>query len=380
MTDQQWRVLDGQGNDQGPYSFQDLQAYYQSGHITHETLVWTDGLADWTPAGQIAGLLPDAPLPVVPLAEAAPAPSYQPLGQPQVAGAVSALPQTNMPASPERKGAPAGLTYVTITIAVASLILFFFPWVSISMNLQPEKGDDLTKSITQTGFQSITADVSASDDFIEKTTNITAESFGLEGEEKEAFAAEFQKKLKEPDKTKKEFGISVLNLIALIAVGIGLVLAIVGMTTKISALVVSSQLLLAAGAALIGVQLAIQFPMIKDFVTEMDEKTKLAEASFAERKKQLEETSIDSPEAAAAINEETKRLNQMIQGNFYGTSVEPTCFVAVILLTGSVFLLVMTMSASSATPLITSQGGGFQMPSTGAQPQQQQSQGGFTLQ
>ncbi|MGD1979158.1 MAG: hypothetical protein PVJ98_07190, partial [Akkermansiaceae bacterium] len=62
------------------------------------------------------------------------------------------------------------------------------------------------------------------------------------------------------------------------------------------------------------------------------------------------------------------------------TSVEPTCFVAVILLTGSVFLLVMTMSASSATPLITSQGGGFQMPSTGAQPQQQQSQGGFTLQ
>jgi hypothetical protein len=54
--------------------------------------------------------------------------------------------------------------------------------------------------------------------------------------------------------------------------------------------------------------------------------------------------------------------------------------VAVILLTGSVFLLVMTMSASSATPLITSQGGGFQMPSTGAQPQQQQSQGGFTLQ
>ena len=61
MSEQEWRVLDGEGKELGPYSFQDLQAYYTSGHITHETMIWTEGLGDWVSAGRVEGLLPSVP-------------------------------------------------------------------------------------------------------------------------------------------------------------------------------------------------------------------------------------------------------------------------------------------------------------------------------
>ena len=70
MSDSSWYVLDGEGNEQGPYSAADLQGYYTSGNINHETMIWTEGLEQWVPAGQVEGLLPVVPQ----LVELAPAP------------------------------------------------------------------------------------------------------------------------------------------------------------------------------------------------------------------------------------------------------------------------------------------------------------------
>ncbi|MDB4499958.1 DUF4339 domain-containing protein, partial [Akkermansiaceae bacterium] len=88
MSAQEWRVLDGEGKEQGPYSFQDLQAYYTSGNITHETMIWTNGLEEWVPAGRVEGLLPNVPQ-IVPLA---PAPTVAVSTQPIATGGINLTP------------------------------------------------------------------------------------------------------------------------------------------------------------------------------------------------------------------------------------------------------------------------------------------------
>lgn len=50
----------------GPFAVSALQQYVQSGQLTRETLVWAQGMAQWTPAGQVAelgGLFGPPPLP-----------------------------------------------------------------------------------------------------------------------------------------------------------------------------------------------------------------------------------------------------------------------------------------------------------------------------
>lgn len=54
-----------QGEEQlGPYSGEQLVEYATAGNITRESLIWTEGMAEWLPAGQVEGIFP---------AEAAPA-------------------------------------------------------------------------------------------------------------------------------------------------------------------------------------------------------------------------------------------------------------------------------------------------------------------
>ena len=48
------------------------------GSISRDTLVWTSGMADWEPAGQIAGLFSPPPLPEGVL----PQPAVPPIGTP----------------------------------------------------------------------------------------------------------------------------------------------------------------------------------------------------------------------------------------------------------------------------------------------------------
>jgi hypothetical protein len=62
-------------------------------------------------------------------------------------------------------------------------------------------------------------------------------------------------------------------------------------------------------------------------------------------------------------------MNQVLEAKLYATRVEPSCFVVVILLTASVFLLVITMSSASAAPVIAAPSNGQTLPGGTAQAQ-----------
>lgn len=63
----QWYVS-VEGQQHGPYSGEQLVSFTQSGNITRESMVWTDGMAEWLPAARIEGLFAaaaPAPAPVL---------------------------------------------------------------------------------------------------------------------------------------------------------------------------------------------------------------------------------------------------------------------------------------------------------------------------
>lgn len=69
-----------QGEEQlGPYTGEQLVEYATAGNITRESLIWTEGMAEWLPAGQVEGIFPAeaAPAQAV-VATAAPVQSAQP--------------------------------------------------------------------------------------------------------------------------------------------------------------------------------------------------------------------------------------------------------------------------------------------------------------
>jgi hypothetical protein len=55
----QWFVS-VEGQQHGPYSGEQLVGFTQTGNITPESMVWTEGMAEWLPAAQIEGLFPAA--------------------------------------------------------------------------------------------------------------------------------------------------------------------------------------------------------------------------------------------------------------------------------------------------------------------------------
>jgi hypothetical protein len=61
MSDQ-WFVHSN-GEQMGPYTGQQLVEYAQQGNILADTMVWTEGMAEWAPASQVPGLIPAAPVP-----------------------------------------------------------------------------------------------------------------------------------------------------------------------------------------------------------------------------------------------------------------------------------------------------------------------------
>jgi hypothetical protein len=56
MADRSWYFA-SQGQQQGPYPEAQLRAFIANGTVSAETLVWTEGMADWQKAGQIPGLV-----------------------------------------------------------------------------------------------------------------------------------------------------------------------------------------------------------------------------------------------------------------------------------------------------------------------------------
>ena len=59
MVDRSW-FFASQGQQQGPYPEAQLHQFIASGTLTAETLVWTEGMADWQKAGEIPGLMAGA--------------------------------------------------------------------------------------------------------------------------------------------------------------------------------------------------------------------------------------------------------------------------------------------------------------------------------
>lgn len=64
------------GQSTGPYTVAQLQSGVAAGQVTAATLVWSSGMAEWTPAGQVTTLAPlfDAPPPPPGASSAAPPP------------------------------------------------------------------------------------------------------------------------------------------------------------------------------------------------------------------------------------------------------------------------------------------------------------------
>jgi hypothetical protein len=59
MSNRSW-FFASQGKQQGPYPEAQLREFIANRTVTAETLVWTEGMADWQKAGDIPGLLSDA--------------------------------------------------------------------------------------------------------------------------------------------------------------------------------------------------------------------------------------------------------------------------------------------------------------------------------
>jgi hypothetical protein len=58
-----------EGKQTGPFDMQTLTAQAAAGRLTQQTLVWTQGMAQWVPAGQVsalAGIFANVPPPLPP--------------------------------------------------------------------------------------------------------------------------------------------------------------------------------------------------------------------------------------------------------------------------------------------------------------------------
>lgn len=367
MSAQEWRVLDGEGKEQGPYSFQDLQAYYTSGNITHQTMIWTEGLEEWVPAGRVEGLLPNVPH-IVPLA---PAPTVAVSTQPITTGGINLSPQIagiapGMPhggpqtKSPPKTGAPTWLSIVTIASGVIALILYFFPWVSVSQDMNFFKEEkNIIKLVTQSGMQSIT-----------QAETLTSEAITQRSQQTESSDASNKSDVEEGETYRS----STLNLIAFIAIGIGVFFALIGLLNKAKTLTMVGQFLFSSSAILIGVQMAQQFPMVKAYIGLQEEQKRTIKESIKIQDERVDTLPIKADKAAEVIDETENKKNQTVAkaelerqknqekndilkakaraSNRYATAFEPSCFITVAILGISILLVVVTMSSGDGSTII----------------------------
>lgn len=234
MHEAQWRILDGAGNEQGPYNQQALQGFFVSGHITAETMVWTEGYDQWYPAGQIDGLLP-AP---APLTGAAPVETT----------------------ADNRSSAPNWLLNINLITCIGAITLFFLPWLELRCSkvpLPPEMNEaaqaakeadpknDPTKTavLVQSGFNSVTGDFSGPD-IEEEKTNTLSDTSGI------------------PETADKNIAPAHFVFIALVSLGLALIFAILSFLKPNHTILLLSQILCLMAGILIAVQAAVGFPVI----------------------------------------------------------------------------------------------------------------------
>lgn len=367
MSENAWRVLDGEGNEQGPYSFQDLQGFYTSGNITHETMIWTEGLDEWVPAGQVEGLLPDVPqvvqLAPAPVVAAAAPPQAAPAGGINLSPQVSGVALPGVPAQSAKNPAPTWLGILTIVIGLAALALFFFPWASISMDTKMMGGEGRVDAIYQTGVQTITKRVSTDGEFMK----VPLKKLGIPDEEVDKMVDEMVEEMDNASVDDVPYESSVLVMCSLIGVGIGLIFALIGFVNQSKTLVLIAQILYVIGAILISIQMAQQFPAMEAF---MDEQKKELESTLAQPMPTGDANETLSP-AEEARKKDSQALAEKELANVFQTKFEPSCFATVGVLGVALLLFVIAMSSGGAPPVTIPQAGmAPQQPGAPQQPQQ----------
>lgn len=116
--------LFSEGQQLGPFTGEQMVQFGQEGRITAETMVWAEGMAEWLPAAQVPGLLPEVV--AAPVAAAAPAPGWAPPGT-RTAAAVTPAVQTSPVGLATT--APVGGSYPYRLIAPASFALWLWSFV-----------------------------------------------------------------------------------------------------------------------------------------------------------------------------------------------------------------------------------------------------------
>jgi hypothetical protein len=79
MSEIQWFYLDASNKEQGPYLMSQMHELASGGHFDSETLLWYEGLEEWSPAGHFPDIAPHLPAPApAPVATPAAAPAAYP--------------------------------------------------------------------------------------------------------------------------------------------------------------------------------------------------------------------------------------------------------------------------------------------------------------
>ena len=147
-----------------------------------------------------------------------------------------------------------------------ALILYFFPWVSVSQDINFFKEEkNVIKLATQSGIQSITQTETLSD----KGT----------GQHSQHDVEMSDGSTETGSKKGEDYKSATLNLIAFIVIGIGVFFAFIGLLNKAKTLTMVGQFLFSSAAILIGVQMAQQFPMVKAYIGLQEEQKRTTEKS-----------------------------------------------------------------------------------------------------
>jgi hypothetical protein len=167
---------------------------------------------------------------------------------------------------------------------------------------------------------------------------------------------------------------STLNLIAFIAIGIGVFFALIGLLNKAKTLTMVGQFLFSGSAILIGVQMAQQFPMVKAYIGLQEEQKRTIKESIKIQDERVDTLPIKADKAAEVIDETENKKNQTVAkaelerqknqekndilkakaraSNRYATTFEPSCFITVAVLGISILLVVVTMSSGDGSTII----------------------------
>lgn len=103
----EWHYHTAATGQQGPVEFAVLQGLARLGRLAPGDLVWTDGMADWTPASQVAGLHKAVPPPLPASLASAPA-SAPTQAAPQVAPVLPHTVRIAAPPPPDKPAPAAG--------------------------------------------------------------------------------------------------------------------------------------------------------------------------------------------------------------------------------------------------------------------------------